>query len=60
MYFYIDSTEDLTKGIGAELMQKEPYYAHTDKKGMSLVTSISMKVSDRFMMVKMEHFKLNR
>ena len=59
MYFYVDHAADLASEIGAKLLREEPYYAHTDKKGLNLVTSVSMRVSDRFMMVKMVHLGLN-
>lgn len=59
MYFYVDKLEAICKKLGATLLQEEAYYAHTEKKGLKFMTSISMRVSDIFMMVKMEHFKLN-
>lgn len=59
MYFYVDSGEALAEEIGAKLLAEEPYYAHTDKRGLQFMTSISMRVSDRFKMVKMLHIRLN-
>ena len=59
MYFYVDNAEDLAKEIGGSLLKEEPYYAHTEKKGLQFMTSISMRVSDKFMMVKMIHLKMN-
>ena len=59
MYFYVDDGKALAEEIGGKCLQEEPYYAHTDKKGMQFMTSISMKVSDKCMMVKMEHLGLN-
>ena len=59
MYFYVDDAAEAAKAIGAVSGEEEPYYAHTDKKGMKFMTSISMKVSDKFMMVKMVRLKLN-
>ena len=59
MYFYVDKLEDLCAKISAKPLKEEAYYAHTEKKGLKFMTSTSMRVSDRFMMVKMEHFKLN-
>lgn len=58
MYFYVDSGEDVVKKTGGTVLKEEPYYAHTEKKGLQFMTATSMKVSDRFKMVKMEHFKL--
>lgn len=58
MYFYVDSGEKLAQQVGATLLAEEPYYAHTDKKGLSFVTATTMKVSDRFRMVKLIHLSL--
>lgn len=59
MYFYVDSGEDLAHKVGAKLLAEEPYYAHTRKTGLQFITSMSMRVSDRFKMVKMLHLQLN-
>ena len=59
MYFYVDSAKDVAEEVGGTVLAEEPYYAHTPKKGMQFMTSVSMKVSDKFMMVKMIHLKLN-
>lgn len=59
MYFYVDKGADLACEIGAVLQAEEAYYAHTDKKGLQLMTRLTMGVSDRFKMVKMIHLKLN-
>lgn len=59
MYFYVDRGEELAQNIGGKLLQEEAYYAHTPKKGLQFMTSVSMKVSDKFMMVKMLHLALN-
>lgn len=59
MYFCVDNAHDLAAEVGGALCSEEPYYAHTDKKGLKLMTSMTMKVSDRFMMVKMIHLQLN-
>ena len=59
MFFYVDSGEALAQEVGARLLAEEPYYAHTEKKGMQFMTSMSMRVSDRFNMVKMLHIGLN-
>ena len=59
MYFYVDHAEDLAQKIGAQVLAEEPYYAHTDKKGLKLITSITMKASDMLKMVKMVHLRLN-
>ena len=59
MYFYVDKAADVAAKIGGSVLNEEPYYAHTDKKGMQFMTSVSMRVSDRFMMVKMVHLGLN-
>ena len=58
MYFFVDKAEALAKETGSKLLKEEPYYAHTDKKDLKFMTSVSMKVSDKFMMVKMVHLKL--
>lgn len=57
MYFYVDRAEEIAKEVDATLLCEEPYYSHTDKKGLSFITSISMRVSDKFKMVKMVHIK---
>lgn len=59
MYFYVDDGEALANEIDAVLLKEEAYYAHTDKRGMKLVTYLTMKISDCFKMVKMIHLKLN-
>ena len=59
MYFYVDKAQDVADAIGGRVLSEEPYYAHTEKKGLQFMTSISMKVSDKFMMVKMVHLGLN-
>ena len=59
MYFYVDKAQDVAEKIGGRVLKEEPYYAHTEKKGLKFMTSASMRVSDRFMMVKMVHLKLN-
>ena len=59
MYFYVDKAQALAEKIGGKVLKEEPYYAHTEKKGLKFMTSTSMRVSDRFMMVKMIHLKLN-
>ena len=59
MYFYVDKGEDLAKEVGGKLLQEEPYYAHIRKKGFRFMTNMSMKISDKCMMVKMLHLILN-
>ena len=59
MYFYVDDVQKLAERIGGRVLKEEPYYAHTPKKGLQLMTSLSMRVSDRWMMVKMIHLRLN-
>ena len=60
MYFYVDRAQDVADKVGAKVLKEEPYYAHTDKKGLQFMTSVSMRVSDRFKMVKMVHLGLNK
>lgn len=59
MYFYVDKAQELAEKIGGQVMMEEPYYAHTDKKGLDFGTSLTMKLSDLLKMVKMIHLKLN-
>ena len=59
MYFYVDKAEDLAGEIGGRVLKEEPYYAHTDKKGLKAITSITMWASDLLKMVKMIHLSLN-
>ena len=58
MYFYVDDIHELEQEIGVTCLKEEPYYAHTDKKCMKFITKASMVISDKCMMVKMEHLKL--
>ena len=59
MYFYVDEAQKVADEIGGNVLREEAYYAHTPKKGLQFMTSMSMRVSDRFMMVKMVHLGLN-
>lgn len=59
MYFYVDSAEYIAEEAGGKLIKEEAYYSHTSRKGLKFMTSMSMKVSDKLMMVKMLHIKLN-
>ncbi len=59
MYFYVDDGEALARQVGATLLKEEPYYAHTDTKGLRFSTAFTMKASDRFRMVKMLHLRMN-
>ena len=59
MYFYVDRAETLAAQIGGKVLREEPYYAHTDKKGLKLSTSLTMTLSDKLKMVKMVHLSLN-
>lgn len=60
MYFYVDDGNALANELKGLLLNEEPYYAHTNKKGLSFSTSMTMKLSDCFMMVKMIHLQLNK
>ena len=59
MYFYVDKAEDMANEVGARVIDEEAYYKYTEKKGLNFMTKISMKVADRFMLVKMVHLKFN-
>lgn len=59
MYFYVDKGTNLASQINATLLSEEPYYIHIDKNGLQLMTRLTMKISDRFKMVKMIALKLN-
>ena len=59
MYFYVDKAQAVADKIGAKVLSEEAYYAHTEKKDFQFMTSVSMRVSDKFMMVKMVHLELN-
>lgn len=58
MYFYVDSGEELAKRAGGRLLAEEAYYACTQKRGLHLITAATMKIADRFRMVKMIHIHL--
>ena len=60
MYFYVDKAQDVADAIGGRVLQEEAYYAHTEKKGLQLMTSLSMRISDLCMMVKMVHLALGK
>ena len=60
MYFYVDDARAMAAEVGAEMLLEEPYYAHTDPKGMTFSTRMTMRLSDRFKMVKMVQIRLNR
>ena len=59
MYFCVDSGAEFAQQVGAKLLVEEPYYAYTSKHGLKLTTSVTMKLSDRYRMVKMIHVALN-
>ena len=59
MYFYVDKARQVADQIGCRVLQEEAYYAHTEKKGLRLSTSLPMRISDQLMMVKMVHLRLN-
>lgn len=61
MYFYVEDINDLLKKLGNEvqLLDNHDYYEWvTDKSKFNFITRISMKISDKFHMVKMIHLKL--
>ena len=55
MYFAVDDSRKFVSDVGgtAELILDEKYYAHTDRKGLSPSTRITMWGSDLFGMVRM-------
>ena len=57
IYFYVDDSNDLAKKVGAEVVADEKYYRHISRKGLSLMTKISMRVADRFSLVRMLHLR---
>ncbi len=59
MYFCVDSGSDMADAVGARLLAEEPYYAHTEKRGSQFTTSVTMRISDRFQMVKMIQIDLS-
>lgn len=60
MFFYVDSAEKLAKNAGAStrILADKPYYIGIPRKGLLLVTKVSMTVSDRLRMVKMIHLRI--
>lgn len=60
MYFYVDRGSELADAVCARLLVEEPYYRYTEKKGLKFITSATMRISDRFNMVKMIHLKLQQ
>lgn len=59
MYFYVDKAQNIADEFGGKVLNEEPYYAHTDKKGLTFITSMTMRISDMFSMVKMIHLRCN-
>lgn len=60
MYFYVDSGKDMAAQVGGTLLAEQPYYAYTKKHDLTPITALTMKISDRFSMVKMIHMRLSR
>lgn len=60
MFFYVNSADELCTKIGdkAKVLKEEKYYKHIDKKGLKFMTKISMKISDKYDMVKMIHLEI--
>lgn len=60
MFFYVDSPEDLVKKIGGEIkiFPTDKYYSHVSRKGLNIVSRVSMNVTDRFDTVMMIHLGL--
>ena len=62
MYFFVDNAETLAREIGGavSVIEERDYYSDVkERRGMKLITRISMTVSDMFHMVKMVSLKLN-
>ena len=53
--FFVDQGKELAAEVGAELFLEEAYYSHTERKGLSWPTRITMMIADRFGIVKMLH-----
>lgn len=53
MGFYVDSAAQLADKVGARLVAEERYYARVPRSGLSLITNMSMGVSDALFMLKM-------
>ncbi len=61
MYFYVEDVNDLLNKLenGVQLLDNHDYYEWvTDKSKFDFITRVSMKISDKFHMVKMIHLKL--
>lgn len=61
MYFYVDKPNELTKKIGDNvvLISNSDLYTNICKKGMNLLTKLSMFISDKLHMVKIIYIKLS-
>lgn len=61
MHFYCDKAGDLVEKLGgnSELILEKNFFQEINKKGMNLVTKISMLVSDMFQMLKIIELKLS-
>ena len=59
MLFYVDDAESLAQEAGVRLIREEKYYARTPKAGLEFMTSMTMRVSDMFDMVKMIHLDMD-
>ena len=62
MFFFVDDAKELASEISdtVTVMEERDYYSKVkNRKGMKLMTRISMSVSDKFHMVKMIRLKLS-
>lgn len=60
MYFYVDNVNKLVKNIdNAHIISVDDFYRKVNTKNLKLKTVLSMKISDKFHMVKLIHLKLN-
>lgn len=61
MYFFCNDEKALAGEISsrAELIFSKPFYRNIDKRGMKLITRLSMRISDMFNMVKLIYIKLS-
>ena len=61
MYFYVEDVNSLLRQLheDTQLLDNHDYYEWvTDKSKFNFITRVSMKISDKFHMVKMIHLKL--
>lgn len=61
VFFYTDNANELARKIGTtvKVLKEEPFYKHIPLKRLDFSTRLTMKLSDKLMMVKLIQLKLS-